>query len=65
MSIRIGDQAPNFKAQHTEGPIDFHQWIGDSWAVLFSHPRTSRRSARPSSDIWPSSSRNSTNAASR
>jgi len=39
MSIRIGDEAPNFKAQTTEGPIDFHQWIGDSWAVLFSHPK--------------------------
>jgi thioredoxin-dependent peroxiredoxin len=39
MSIRIGDQAPNFKAQTTEGPIDFHQWIGDSWTVLFSHPK--------------------------
>src|SRR4029079_4726310 len=39
MSIRIGDEAPNFKAQTTEGPIDFHQWIGDSWAVMFSHPK--------------------------
>src|SRR6476660_1210049 len=39
MSIRIGDQAPNFKAQTTKGMIDFHQWIGDSWAVLFSHPK--------------------------
>ena len=39
MSIRIGDQAPNFKANTTEGPIDFHQWIGDHWAVLFSHPK--------------------------
>jgi alkyl hydroperoxide reductase subunit AhpC len=39
MSIRIGDQAPNFKAETTEGPIDFHQWIGDSWTVLFSHPK--------------------------
>jgi alkyl hydroperoxide reductase subunit AhpC len=39
MSIRIGDQAPNFKANTTEGPIDFHQWIGSSWAVLFSHPK--------------------------
>jgi alkyl hydroperoxide reductase subunit AhpC len=39
MSIRIGEEAPNFKAQTTEGPIDFHQWIGSSWAVLFSHPK--------------------------
>ena len=39
MSIRIGDQAPNFNANTTEGPIDFHQWIGNSWAVLFSHPK--------------------------
>jgi len=39
MSIRIGDQAPNFKANTTEGPVDFHQWIGNSWAVLFSHPK--------------------------
>jgi alkyl hydroperoxide reductase subunit AhpC len=39
MSIRIGDQAPNFKANTTEGPIDFHQWADGSWAVLFSHPK--------------------------
>jgi alkyl hydroperoxide reductase subunit AhpC len=39
MSIRIGDQAPNFKANTTEGPVDFHQWIGNAWAVLFSHPK--------------------------
>jgi len=37
--MRIGDEAPNFTAQTTEGPIDFHQWIGNSWAVLFSHPK--------------------------
>ncbi len=39
MQLRIGDEAPNFKAHTTEGTIDFHDWIGDSWAVLFSHPK--------------------------
>ncbi len=39
MSLRINDQAPNFRAQTTAGEIDFHDWIGDSWAILFSHPK--------------------------
>jgi thioredoxin-dependent peroxiredoxin len=39
MSLRIGDEAPNFTAQTTEGTIEFHKWIGDKWAVLFSHPK--------------------------
>jgi len=39
MTLRINDEAPNFTAQTTQGDIDFHEWIGDSWAVLFSHPK--------------------------
>ncbi len=39
MSLRINDEAPNFTAQTTQGEINFHDWIGDSWAVLFSHPK--------------------------
>ncbi|MEM7338863.1 MAG: peroxiredoxin [Actinomycetota bacterium] len=38
MSLRLGDNAPNFTADTTDGEIDFHQWKADSWAVLFSHP---------------------------
>lgn len=38
MSLRLGDKAPNFTAQTTEGEIDFYQYLGDSWGVLFSHP---------------------------
>ena len=39
MSIQLGDTAPDFEAETTQGRINFHDWIGDSWAVLFSHPK--------------------------
>lgn len=39
MSLRINGPAPNFTAKTTRGQIDFHKWIGDGWAILFSHPK--------------------------
>ena len=39
MALKLGDTAPDFEAETTEGPISFHDWLGDSWGVLFSHPK--------------------------
>ena len=39
MSLQLGDLAPDFTAETTEGPVSFHQWLGDRWGVLFSHPK--------------------------
>lgn len=40
MALQLGDSAPNFTAETTAGSIDFHEWLGDSWGVLFSHSRS-------------------------
>ncbi len=39
MALRLGDEAPNFQAETTDGPIDFYDYLGDGWGVLFSHPK--------------------------
>lgn len=39
MALRLGDEAPNFTAETTDGTITFHQWLGDGWGILFSHPK--------------------------
>lgn len=48
-SLRLGSIAPNFKAETSQGPIDFHEFIGDNWVVLFSHPVSSSSSSSNSS----------------
>ena len=51
--MKIGETAPDFEAETSQGRIRFHDWIGDSWVILFSHPKDFTQSARLSSAIWP------------
>ena len=39
MALRLGDEAPNFTAETTQGTVNFHEWLGDGWGILFSHPK--------------------------
>jgi alkyl hydroperoxide reductase subunit AhpC len=54
MTLKLGDIRPDFTAETRKEKIRFHDWIGDHWAVLFSHPKDFTPCARPSSATWQS-----------
>ena len=60
MALQLGDIAPDFEAETTEGRIRFHDWLGDSWVVLFSHPKDFTPICTTDSATWPRSSPSST-----
>jgi len=65
MGLRINDIVPNFTAQTDKGEIKFHDWIGDSWAILFSHPKDFTPFAQQSLALSHSSLTSGTNAAAK
>jgi hypothetical protein len=63
--LRINDEAPNFTAESSHGTINFHEWIGNRWAILFSHPKDFTRCAPRNWVTWPGWSPNSRSAIAR